>query len=336
MWEILTFLKKKLSWSIITFMLLGLLVGSFMNVKALKQIIIPLTIMMVYPMMVPLNIRSVFSKCDTKTQALTQLTNFVIIPLVAYGIGRIFFASSPLFAVGLLLIALIPTSGMTISWSGFAKGNTEVAIKMTVIGLTIGAVLTPLYIQFLMGETITMPFLKVVQQIALFVFVPMIAGYLTQRLLIAKYGQQKYKKELKPKFPLLSIIGVLGIVFVAMALKAKTIISDPAILLSLAIPLILFYAFVFLFGTLLGKSFLNRENAIALVYGTAMRNLSIALAIALIIFGEEGAQIALIIAIAYIFQVPSAAWYLKVTDKVFGTASEPQAMISKSTAPVGT
>lgn len=336
MWKSLTFLKKKLAWSIIAFMLLGLLVGSLMNVKGLKQTIIPLTIMMVYPMMVPLNIKSVFSKCDTKTQALTQLINFAIVPLVAYGIGRFFFADAPLFAVGLLLIGLIPTSGMTISWTGFAKGNTEVAIKMTVIGLTMGAVLTPLYIQLLMGETITMPFLKVVQQIALFVFVPMIGGYLTQRFLIANYGAQKYKKELKPKFPLLSIIGVLGIVFVAMALKAKTIISDPAILLSLAMPLILFYTFLFLFGTLVGKSFLNRENAIALVYGTAMRNLSIALAIALIIFGEEGAQIALIIAIAYIFQVPSAAWYLKVIDQVFGAASEPQAMISNPSAAVGT
>jgi ACR3 family arsenite efflux pump ArsB len=335
MWKTLKVLKKNLALSIIAFMVLGVLVGSLTNPKPLKQFIIPLTIMMVYPMMVTLNIKSVFSQCDVKTQMMTQGINFIVMPLVAFGIGQLFFAEQPLYAVGLLLIALIPTSGMTISWTGFAKGNMEVAIKMTVIGLTMGAILTPLYINVLMGEAIEMPFMKVVQQISLFVFVPMVAGYITQRGLIASYGMKKYKKEIKPKFPLLSIVGVLGIVFAAMALKAKTITGDPSILLFLALPLILFYLFAFAFGTFMGKTFLNRENAIALVYGTSMRNLSIALALALIVFPEQGAQIALIIAIAYIFQVPSAAWYLKVTDKVFGApapAESPKEMMGRPMA----
>ena len=62
----------------------------------------------------------------------------------------------------------------------------------------------------------------------------------------------------------------------------------------------------------------NRENGIALVYGTVMRNLSIALAIAMTVFGEEGADIALIIAIGYIVQVQAAAWYVRLTDTIFG------------------
>lgn len=61
-------------------------------------------------------------------------------------------------------------------------------------------------------------------------------------------------------------------------------------------------------------------QAIALVYGTVMRNLSIALAIAITVFGPgEGAEIALIVAMGYIIQVQSAAWYVKLTDKIFGT-----------------
>ena len=50
-----------------------------------------------------------------------------------------------------------------------------------------------------------------------------------------------------------------------------------------------------------------------------MRNLSIALAMALTVFGgDEGAEIAIIIALAYIIQVQSAAWYVKFTDRIFG------------------
>lgn len=53
-----------------------------------------------------------------------------------------------------------------------------------------------------------------------------------------------------------------------------------------------------------------------------MRNLSIALAIAINAFGEAGANAALVIALSYIIQVQSAAWYVKVTDKVFGPSPE--------------
>jgi predicted transcriptional regulator len=56
-----------------------------------------------------------------------------------------------------------------------------------------------------------------------------------------------------------------------------------------------------------------------------MRNLSIALAIAMTVFGKQGSDIALIIAIAYIIQVQSAAWYIKITPRIFGTAPEEKA-----------
>ncbi len=64
--------------------------------------------------------------------------------------------------------------------------------------------------------------------------------------------------------------------------------------------------------------FFVRGDAIALVYGTVMRNLSIALAIAINAFGEQGSNAALVIAVSYIIQVQSAAWYVKFTDKFFG------------------
>ena len=66
---------------------------------------------------------------------------------------------------------------------------------------------------------------------------------------------------------------------------------------------------------------MSRDDAIAMVYGSVMRNLSIALAIAINAFGEKGADAALVVAAAYIIQVQSAAWYVKLTDRVFGPAT---------------
>lgn len=306
-------------------MVLGIVFGYFNDPAFLKILIMPLTFLMVYPMMVNLQIKKVFSKGDTKVQLATQFINFAVIPFVAFGIGKLFFQDKPLIALGLLLAALLPTSGMTISWTGFAKGNINAAIKMTVIGLIAGSLATPLYAKWLMGTVIEIPMANVFKQIVLIVFLPMIAGYGTQRWIVCKYGEAKYHKDIKKKFPMISTLGVLGIVFVAMSLKSKTIVSQPSLLIGLLIPLVILYGLNFSLSTVIARIFFSREDGIALVYGTVMRNLSIALAIAMTVFGKQGSDIALIIALAYIIQVQSAAWYVKLTGKLFGIAPEDRA-----------
>ena len=156
-------------------------------------------------------------------------------------------------------------------------------------------------------------------------FIPMAAGYATQRFIVWKYGEAKYNKDIKKKFPSLSTLGVLGIVFVAMALKAHTIVSKPASLLVLLIPLVAIYAINFAVSTVVARLWFSRGDGIALVYGTVMRNLSIALAIAMTAFGKQGSEIALIIALSYVIQVQSAAWYVKGTRWIFGPAPEDSA-----------
>ena len=318
MWKILGKINKNLTIAIPVMMLLGFLFGIIFPTAFLKNFIIPLTFLMVYPMMVTLKIKKVFEGGDTKAQFLTQIINFGIVPFVAFGLGLLFFKDNPYMALGLLLAGLVPTSGMTISWTGFAKGNMEAAVKMTVIGLTIGSIATPFYVKFLMGADIDVNIILVMKQILFIVFLPMAAGFFTQQSLIKKFGLKEFQQNIGPKFPGISTIGVIGIVFVAIALKAESISSSPQMLLYILGPLCIIYAFNFVLSTVVGKLFLSRGDAIALVYGSVMRNLSIALAIAINAFGPEGSSAALVVAIAYIIQVQSAAWYVKLTDKIFG------------------
>jgi len=321
MWTVIAWLKNNLVWSIPIFMVAGLIFGAIVNPAFLKSAIIPLTFLMVYPMMINLQVQKVFSGGDIKVQLVTQVINFAVVPFVAYGLAMIFFGDRPFVALGLLLASLLPTSGMTISWTGFAKGNISAAVKMTVIGLILGSLATPFYAKWLMGAVVEIPMASVFRQIVVIVFLPLVLGVLTRMVLIAQVGQTKYNKNLKQKFPAFSTLGVLGIVFVAMALKSKDILSNPMLLLSFLLPLAILYTINFVLSTVIGRLAFNRGDAIALVYGTVMRNLSIALAIAMTAFGEEaGSEIAIIIAMAYIIQVQAAAWYVKLTDRLFGAA----------------
>ena len=307
-------------------MTIGLIYGYFFDASPLKQLIIPVTFIMVYPMMVTLNVKTIFKGRDAKLQLTTQIINFVLVPLLAFYIGRLFFAGGPekygLWAVGLFLIGVLPTSGMTISWTGFAKGNKEAAIKMVVFGLVLGALAAPIYTKVFMGATIDVDMLHMFKQIALFVFVPLFAGLLTQTLVIKKVGRQTWNDRIKPKFPPFSALGVILIAFVAMSLKARNIIANPSDILTILIPLAVFYLVTYGLLSLAGRLFFKREDAIAMVFGVVMRDLSIALAIAMTAFGKQGLTIALLIALAYVIQIQTAAWYVRLVGKIFGDAKK--------------
>lgn len=317
MWKLLQGINRKLIYAIPMVMAGGFLFGLSTNASFLKSLIMPLTFLMVYPMMTTLKIRKVLEGGDLKAQFLAQIINFGFFPFMAFSLGLLFFKDQPFMSLGLVLAGLIPTSGMTISWTGFAGGNKEAAVKMTVIGLGLGALLTPAYVEFLMGEALDVDFRAVSGQILLVVFLPMLAGYLTQTALIRKYGQKAFQEVLAPRFPVLASLGVLAVVFIAMALKAKAIYAEPGLLLSIFIPLAVFYVSGYLVSALIGKALLPKKDAIALVYGTVMRNLSIALAVAMNAFGEAGSSAALVVAIAYVIQVQSAAWTIKGVDRFF-------------------
>jgi arsenite transporter len=326
MWRVLSLLQKNLVWSIPISMIVGLFYGYLFDAGPLKRFIIPVTFIMVYPMMVTLNVKTIFKGQDYKLQITTQIINFVLVPFLAFYTGRLFFGGGPekygLWAVGLFLIGVLPTSGMTISWTGFAKGNKEAAIKMVVFGLVLGALAAPIYTKVFMGATIDVDVPHMFKQIALFVFVPLLAGLLTQALAIKKYGRQTWNDRIKPKFPPFSALGVILIAFVAMSLKAKSIIANPADILTIIVPLIVFYLVTYGLLTIVGRVFFRREDAVAMVFGVVMRDLSIALAIAMTAFGKQGLTIALLVALAYVIQIQSAAWYVRFAGKFLGAAHE--------------
>ena len=307
-------------------MAVGLLYGYFLDASPLKPFIIPVTFIMVYPMMVTLNVKTIFKGHDYKLQVTTQIINFVLVPLLAFYTGKLFFAGGPekygLWAVGLFLIGVLPTSGMTISWTGFARGNKEAAIKMVVFGLVLGALAAPIYTKAFMGATIDVDMLHMFKQIALFVFVPLFTGLLTQYLAIKKVGHQAWNDRIKPKFPPFSALGVILIAFLAMSLKAKSIIANPADILTILAPLTVFYLVTYGLLSVAGRLFFKRVDAIAMVFGVVMRDLSIALAIAMTAFGKQGLTIALLVALAYVIQIQTAAWYVRLVGKIFGDAQK--------------
>jgi len=296
-------------------MALGLLVGALVDLAPLKVVVLPLTMLMVYPMLVNFRPAEALSLKDSRAVGIAMALDFIALPALAWLVALLFFRDAPGLYVGMILAGLFPTSGMTISWTGFAKGNVAAAVKMTVIGLVAASLLAPLYLKVLAGALVPVDMAEVLRTVALVVAVPMLLGWLTRTGLTHRIGAERFKRDVLPVLPGISTIGVLAIVFLAIGLKARMIISEPALLARVVVPLAIFYVVNFALSTLIGRLLLPRGDAIAVVYGTVMRNLSIALGIAIASFGPEAA---LVLAVAYIVQVQSAAWYVKATDRLFG------------------
>lgn len=312
----LSLIKKKLIIFIFFSIAFGVIIGANFNVSWLKNTIMPLTFVLVYPMMVTLNFNSLKEKMNFKLQGVTQVINFIVFPLIAWGLGLLFFNDEPFLRLGLLLIALLPTSGMTISWTVMAKGNVNAAIRMVVIGLLLGALLSAFYISFILGTAVDVPVLDIIKQILLVVLLPLALALLTQFLLVKRYGSKKFNKQIKPIFPLFSTLGVVLIIFVAISLKAKVIVTNPGIIIDMLIPLIIMYVLFVVVSFSSARLLFNRSDGIALVNGTLIRALSLSLAITLSTF-PEAKLAALLIALAYTLQVQIAAWNVKLTDKLF-------------------
>jgi ACR3 family arsenite transporter len=194
-------LPKRLVLLIPVSMALGLMTGLVVDLSPLKILILPITMLMVYPMLVNFKPAEALSLKDGKAVARAMAFNFVVLPAVAWSLARIFFAGDPGLFVGLVLIGLVPTSGMTISWTGFANGNVAAAVKMTVFGLLTASVLAPLYLVALAGKVVSVDVLGVAQTVLLVVFVPMVAGVLTRRVLVSRMGQAEYKSRDAPICP---------------------------------------------------------------------------------------------------------------------------------------
>ncbi len=315
--KILLYLQKNLVYVLPFVIIIGIYVGKDMDVSFLKTMILPFTFLMIYPQMVNLNVKKIFEKPNNKLKLASVLLNFILIPLIAYIIGKIFFSNSHLDAVGLFLIALLPTGSMTLAFTGMVNGNLPASIRISIFSLLTASFLAPLYLYQFMGEVIEINFLLITKKILLVIIIPLILGIITRFFIVMKVGEERYKKEISKKIGTFSVVGVIGMVFSVMAMKAGFIVDDPMKILLYVIPLLLFYGFNYSISTVIGKIFFNREDALALVFSTSLRHLAISLAVAITSFGEVGFQMAIIISIALVFQIKLGSIYVKFSKKIF-------------------
>ena len=185
---------------------------------------------------------------------------------------------------GLILAATMPPGGMIVSWTGLLGASIELAMILQTVTFVLVIVAIPLTLSLLLSKSIHFSKILLVKNILLYIFVPLIVGFITQLILRKKYSKEKIKSW-KPTLATISGLCALGVVFIFVSLKTKAIITHPQILLWGVLLAFIYYLVTFLVSLFTAGLFVDSyDNQMPIVYGTACKNLSIGIALALSVF----------------------------------------------------
>lgn len=305
--------SKYLGYLVPPTILIGLVAGFYVDTSPLAPFILPMVILMIYPSMIGIQYTELAHLREIKLIALAFGINFLIIPVIAYGLGIMALSSMPGLFAGLAVASLLPTSSMTVTYTSLARGNVEAAVKITMASLILGALLTPWYLYAMVGQYVPFDIVLMIKTVSVIILLPLIMGWLTFRLLLHKYSPEEYALEIKPLLPGLSAWGAIFIIFSSISMKSKSIFENPDIF-SLAIGVLLVF-YICNYALSIGATHffkLSREDGYSLVFSTALRNLAIAIGVSATVFCSDAV---LMISLAFLIQPVAASWFCRFGEK---------------------
>ena len=312
--KIFTFPARNLLYVIPAVILAALLSGRYVDTSPMKTLILPVAMMTIFPAMIGFQPRELIRFTELRLMTVNLLLNFLVLPLVGLIIGSLLLAPWPELRTGLLIISVIPGGNMVVAFTMLFGGNVKASLKLSATNLILGSLLAPLYLYVLAGKLVEINVFHIGKTIVLVVFLPLCMGVITYNLLLKRYTQEQFKTDIKPLLPAFSVWGLIYLIFTSVSMKAGMIFSYPELVLQSLVSLVLWYCTIFVLSIPLGRIFFNRKDAMSLLLNVELRNLPIAIGIAVTAFSP---QTAMIVALAFLFQQQFAIWFWKL-DKRFG------------------
>lgn len=280
---------------------------------------IPITILiwaMIYPMMLQIDFASLKDVGKSPKGVIwTVMINWAVKPFTMAFFAWIFFyhiysawvdpSMAQEYLAGAILLGAAPCTAMVFVWSYLSDGDpTYTLVQVSVNDLLILVLFIPI-VAFLLGITnITIPYNTLVTSIVAFVVVPLLAGYLTHKILVRKKGMEWYTIRFLPKFKPVSISALLLTLILLFAYQGDRILDDPLVILLIAIPLIIQTYFIFFLAWYGGKWLnLNYQTCAPGAMIGASNFFELAVAVAIMLFGIQSGA-ALVTVVGVLIEVP--------------------------------
>lgn len=257
-------------------------------------------------MMYPVLAKVRYDRLDTVTRdhrllIPSLLLNWIVGPAVMFALAWIFLPDLPEYRTGLIIVGLARCIAMVIIWNDLACGDREAAAVLVALNSVFQVIafsaLGWFYLSVLPGwlgleqTGLDVSVWEIARSVLIFLGIPLVAGYLTRRLVEKAKGRSWYEARLIPRIGPFALYGLLFTIVVLFALQGDAITSKPVDVVRIALPLLVYFAVIWAGGMALGKAVgLDYPRTTTLAFTAAGNNFELAIAVAIATFGATSGQ----------------------------------------------
>ena len=220
------------------------------------------------------------------------------------------------YFAGTILLGIAPCTAMVLVWGYLARGNDGLTLVMVAINSLTMLLLYGLLGGFLLGVgKLPVPWQALLLSVAVYVALPLLAGYLSRKWIIKRKGEPWFKEKFLHILTPITIIALLVTLILLFSFKGEVIWSNPLTILWISIPLFIQTLFVFSLGYLLARWLrLKYEDAAPAALIGASNHFEVAIATAVMLFGlSSGAALATVVGV--LIEVPVMLMLVAVCKK---------------------